>query len=892
MIMNPETMNVGPSELLNTKLSFPDGRLNGVRRQVLIDRLEKGREFKLTLLSAPAGSGKTTLVSAWLAGHMAADEVAWVSLDLGDNDPVRFWRYLITACQRFQPGLGATALDMLQSMQPSFENVLTLWINELAAMKKKGILILDDYHFITTRLIHDTVTFLLEHLPTTLHLVMTTRHDPLLPLPRLRVRNELSEFHMADLRFSNLEIQQFFEDSITFSLSAETLATLETRTEGWAAGLQLATLALQGKSDVGEFLATFTGTHQHVFDYLIEDVFNAQSESVQTFLLETAFLSRLNAELCQAVTGRSDSQEMLIHVERANLFLSSIGQGWYRYHTLFAEALQHYALTTIDEIRLHELRQQASQWYEGHGIANDAIEMAYEMGDYSRAAVLIERFIEPFAGNNEYDTLRRMIERLPDAFLGQHPKLCFTLAIATLFTSDRHTTDTWNLIQKPLRIAEQSWQADGSAQELGEVLSFRSMAVWWQGDLEQSFVAAHHALELLPEDDIHWRAVSMTNLGFESMLAGRLNEARHLVAQSITFFDMVRNEYGKRACMILLGEICWRQGELHYAEQIFRQVLENAVEDPSDRAFALSALAALDYEFGNLDAARALASQSYDLAKAISEPDTQARGAIILAKVLHAQGQITQAQQLLSETEALPALQHKALQLREVRACRATLALAGGDLEAVRNWLASCEQEPDHLLRIQQEQEALLTARLLIVQRESQEALWLLNQWQVEARAQSRKYVELQILILKSLAYFEQNNRTQAHHVFAKALKLGEPEGFLRLFLDEGRMMADLLKDMLPNIRGEALARYARKLLFAFALNGDEKDDAPIVEPLSLQEKRVLRLLSAGLSNPEIANELIVSINTVKTQVKSIYRKLNVSSRDEARNAAYHLQLR
>jgi LuxR family maltose regulon positive regulatory protein len=290
----------------------------------------------------------------------------------------------------------------------------------------------------------------------------------------------------------------------------------------------------------------------------------------------------------------------------------------------------------------------------------------------------------------------------------------------------------------------------------------------------------------------------MTNLGFESMLAGRLNETRHLVAQSMTFFEAVRNEYGKRACMMLLAEICWRQGELHHAEQIYRQVLDSAVDDPSDRAYALSALAALIYEWGDLEKAGEFASQSYELSKAISEQDTQARAAIILGQVLHAQGQITQAQQLLSETEALPRLQNKALQLREVRACRAKLALAAGDLEVVQSWLASCEQEPDHLLRIQQEQEALLTARLLIAQRESQEALWLLDQWQVEARSQDRKYAELQILILKSLAYFEQNNRTQAHHVLVKALKLAEPENYQRLFLDEGRLMADLLQDILP----------------------------------------------------------------------------------------------
>jgi LuxR family maltose regulon positive regulatory protein len=269
-----------------------------------------------------------------------------------------------------------------------------------------------------------------------------------------------------------------------------------------------------------------------------------------------------------------------------------------------------------------------------------------------------------------------------------------------------------------------------------------------------------------------------------------------------------------------------------------------------------------------------------------------ARAVLILAQVMHYRGQITQAQQLLSQTEALLHLQTQVLHLRELRACKARLSLASGDLVAVQNWLSACDQGADHLMRIQQEQEALFTARLLIAQRESQEALRLLDQWQVEARSQNRKYAELQILILKSLAYFEQDNRHQAHQIFAKALKMAEPEGYQQLFLDAGRAMADLLQDTMPHIADESLNKFARKLLYAFAVKPHSEGEAQVIEPLSVQEKRVLRLLSAGLSNPEIASELIVSINTVKTQLKSIYRKLNVSSRDEARDMAYHLQLR
>jgi LuxR family maltose regulon positive regulatory protein len=871
--------------LLRTKLTLPPVRPDALRRGSLVNALERGVDGRLTLLSAPAGSGKTSIVSAWLAPRAAKGEAAWVSLDEGDNDPVRFWRYVITACQAFEPSLGEAALAGLQSMPPAFETALTLWLNELVALDKRCVLTLEDYHLITEAQVHDTLAFLLEHLPDTLHLVIVTRAEPPLPLARLRVRGQLAEFGAADLRFTGDEIRAFVKQAIPFALSSDAVAHLEARTEGWAAGLRLAVLALGGRGD-GR-LQTFTGTHRHIFDYLIEDVFAAQPSDIQNFLLQTAFLNRLNAELCDTVTGRANSAAMLAQVERANLFLLPLEGGWYRYHPLFAEALQHYARTR--GVDLPELYRRAGRWYEAHGLADEAVRAAFDAGEFGRAAELIDRFIEPFAANNEYHTLCGLIERLPDDVLNHHPRLCFTFAIGILFTSDRRDPDTWMRIQKPLRIAEGYWEAKGNEANLGQALAFRAMAAWWQGDVHQSFAASHHALELLPMEDVHWRAVAMTNLGFEAFLAGRLNEGRHTLASAATLFESVHNNYGQRACLMLIAEICLRQGELRHAGQFYQDVLDDAAEDPSDYAYALFGLAWVACERDDLETAERLAREAYNLSKELREDETQARSALVLAQALQARGAYAEAQGLLGAVEALPRLHKWPLQYREIRACRALLALRSGDLQTAQEWFAACETGADSAMRIQQATEALVAARLFIAQGEIQEALRLLDQWQIEARSHNHQRAELDILILKSLAYAGQDQRAQAAHTLLKALKIAEAEGYLRAFLDEGRPLADLLRYLLPTLADEALGRFARRLLLAFGQAAGA--DTPLIEPLSPQERRVLRLLSAGLSNPEIADELIVSINTVKTQVKSIYRKLNVSTRDEARDLAMQMQL-
>jgi LuxR family maltose regulon positive regulatory protein len=901
-------------ELLSTKLALPRPRPSLVLREPLLARLDEALEYKLTLLTAPAGFGKTTIVSEWIATRgerQDAPPVAWLSLDAGDNDPVRFWRYVIAACQAFHAGIGESALAQLQtSRRPSLETVLTTFINELAQLAHRCVLVLEDYHVINSPQIHETMAYLVDHLPAKLHLLILTRSDPPLPLARLRAHDDLYELHATDLRFSLAETEIFLRQALPFPLSAEAITRLEARTEGWVTGLRLLALALQGREDtrgLEHMLGTFTGSHRHILEYLVADVLSSQSGQMQEFLLQTAFLNRLTGSLCEAVTGRNDSEHMLEQLERANLFLiplDDVGQ-WYRYHALFAEAMQHEARRRLGEGYLLALYDKASHWYEEHGLLAEAVEVTLSARDFTRAAVLIERIVGPYSTINELHTLLRWIAQLPEEVLQSHPELCLSYAIALLFTLDRSAPATMSLIQAPLKIAERYWQAEGNKPKLGELLAFRSQVAWWQGDLSQAFADARQALELSSEQDTLWPGSSILTVGIGELLAGKLDTAQQVVLEARARFEAIGNAYGTRAATHVLGEVCSRQGELHVAARFYRQEIAEAAEDPLDMANALMGLAALSYEWNELQRAEQEVSQALDLGKHHvdevgkyhAEQFIQIPGSLILARVLNARGETVQARRLLQELVVLTQEHRWPYLHREVLAEQARLSLMASDLVTAQRWSTTITRLGEDFRLVQQEREALIVARLLIAQEEATAALHLLEHWQAQAYAQGRTRSELEIQILTALAHSTRKSLPQARETLREALVLAQAEGYQRLFLDEGEALATLLRAVLLDVREEPLATYVRSLLVAFAQQQAGQDTshhtapALLIEPLSPQEQRVLRLLVAGRSNPEIAQELVVSVNTVKTQVQSIYRKLNVNSRWEAREAARHLKL-
>ncbi|HTP11542.1 MAG TPA: LuxR C-terminal-related transcriptional regulator, partial [Anaerolineae bacterium] len=792
---------------------------------------------------------------------------------------------------------------MLRAAQvSSLENVLTPFMNELAQLPDRVVLILEDFHTITSNEVHGSLAFLIDHLPATLHLIIVTRTEPALPLARLRLRNELSEFTSADLRFTLAETRAFLQETLHVDLPPKVITRLDERTEGWAAGLRMIALALHAprRSDVKEaeeFLATFSGGHRYVLEYLVGEVIGTQSEAVQVFLLQTSVLNRLTAALCDAIIDRNDSALLLNQLERANLFLIPLGvdgrHAWYRYHALFAEALRVDAHERLGEAALRGLLGKASQWYAAQGLIEEAIETALAAQDFDRAAGLMEQAIEQ-RGMSEQYTLGRWAAQLPEAILNAHPILCFSDALVVLFTSNRYAPATMARVDQLLHVAEAAWRASHDAAHLGQALALRGTAALWQGDLMHAFAHARESLELLPVHDVFWRGVSLLNVGLEELLNGHIDSAQELFIETRALCGAAQNIHGVLAATFWLGDACVWRGEFDQATQLYEQVLAEAVggeEMLDDQAAASLGLAQIAYEQDDLDTAKTQAAHCSTLCAQRSNDEEGVHAAILLARIDLARGHIAPAQHLL---RTLVTRIQRPQTAHEIELWQARLALAAGDVEAARHWAASQGQRRD-LPHVQQEQTALSLAQVQLIDHQSEAVLNLLEPWRSDAHRNGRLRSELEILCLQALAYAQQGNSVRAHKTLTQALTMAQPKGYRRLFLDQGEPLANLLQEVVPELGKRPIATYATLLLRAFAAarSGQPSSSvsSPLLEPLSAQEQRVLRLLAAGLANPEIARELVVSTNTIKTQVQSIYRKLNVNSRAEAAEMARQLKL-
>lgn len=895
--------------LLMPKLRPPRLHPSLIARERLLAKLDAGLERQLTLLSAPAGFGKTTLVRAWMAARSAKlPPIAWVALDAGDNDALRFWHYLIAACQSFQQDLGNTALAILRAAQQppfpqrSLEAMLTALLNELLRLPGRGILVLEDYHVITTPDIHRSISFFLEHLPATLHVILITRSDPPLSLARLRAHDDLVELSAADLSFSQEEARAFLRQALSFACEDTIIDRLLARTQGWVTGLRLMTLALQGQGQLSaqemeRRLSTISGSQRPILEYLVAEVLSAQEVPLQLFLLQTASLSRLTGSLCNAVTGRDDSASLLKQIEYANLFLSPLeGTGqWYRYHALFAEAMQHEARHRLGEKTLRELFSRASFWYEQHVLLDEAIETALEAGETERAAVLMTRLIEAqgFDQIAEFQTLRRWIVPLPEDLLRSFPTLSQTYAMLLLFSADQQTPALRSQFEHYLQLAESSLLIANNRPRLGEVLALRALAVGRWNEFDAALHFARQALELLPASETFWRSSCLLGVGTADLLAGRLNEALPVIQEGRAIVEVTGNSYALRAALFALGTIYLGQGKLYQAAELFRHVLEIVGDDRSDRGLALTGLATLSYEWNELATAEQEAQEAYTLSLSLGNELLMVLVAPTFAHILHARGQTAQAHDTLQHLSAR--LTQPGWQ-REMETYQIRLALASGDLASVERWVSSRQatSSEEMLTEAQREREALFLARWLLAQRKTHEALDSLYRLRLQARSQTRTRSELEIHLLIAQAQAIEHHMQEAKQTLMEALKLAYPAGYQRIFLNEGETVASLLKAVLPTVRERSLAAYIRNLLRAFAHEHGAALSATIpllIEPLSPQERRVLRLLVTGRSNPEIARELVVSINTVKAQVKSIYRKLAVSSRMEASDVTRQLHL-
>jgi LuxR family maltose regulon positive regulatory protein len=881
--------------LLSTKLRPSQARPNLVVRPRLTVRLEREAGRKLTLISAPAGFGKTTLLVEWLKEREDGDRsVAWVSLDEGDSDPVRFLSYLVSALRRtVREGFGEGVLAALRSPgPPRMEAELGALINELVDLSGEIDVILDDYHVIESEEVHGVVSFLLEHLPPNLHLVVSTRIDPPLPLVRLRARNQMTELDAADLTFTPEEAASFLNTVMGLDLSAEDVAVLEVHTEGWIAGLQLAALSMRHHKDVSSFIRSFSGSHRDVLDYLAEEVLERQPGQVREFLLETSIAEYLTGTLCDAITGHSDGQEMLERLERENLFVVQLDEErrWYRYHHLFADFLRGRLMRERPE-STGELHLRASAWYEGNGDLAEAIGHALSAPDHDLAARLIEKGVEGAVERGEGTTALRWLEALPTEAKRLRPRLFVEHAVALVITG--RPDDAEPLLKEAERAAE----ADGEDGRflLGFASTVRSWRARLRGDAPEAVELARRGLSLLPEGEVHVRNYAAVRLGDALRTVGDLAAADEAYAEAAEIGRAAHHAYGRLAGMVMHARVRAEQGRLREADEAFRRALRLLTEEGFELSPAAGivhiGMADLRYERDDLDGAERELERGMELAERTGDVSTLVWAYLTLSRNKRARGDEGGALEKARQAERVARDSGADLQIAITLAWMTRLLLGRGDLtEAValkQERAANAENAADAAQVV----DRLTSARLLHAQGRHREALPLLEELGETAETAGRTGDLIEILALQALALWAGSKKELAVSTLAQALALAAPEGYVRTFVDEGQPMAEILSGVLeaqqsgqPDSPPRVPAHNIRKLLAVL-----ERDDAGarlpakrLPEPLSGRELEVLQLVASGKSNRRIASELFVSVGTVKTHLNNLYRKLDARSRTQA----------
>jgi LuxR family maltose regulon positive regulatory protein len=925
--------------LLQTKLYIPPPRPEEVPRPRLIERLNAGLDSgrKLTLISAPAGFGKTTLLSEWIhtvgaarRRHPAgcdAPQVAWFSLDESDNDPTRFLTYLIAALQggeaqhEADDRIGKEMLSALQSAQPPpAEAVLTVLINEIADSSERIVLVLDDYHLIDAQPIHDALSFLLRHLPPQMHLVIASREDPPLPLPRLRARSQLTELRATDLRFTRSEAAEFLNQVMGLNLAAEDIAALERRTEGWIAGLQLAAIAVQGTSmqgrkDVAAFITSFTGSHHFVLDYLLEEVLEQQSESVQEFLLQTSILDRLTGPLCDAVrfgeagprAGQEDGRTILQRLAHANLFTVPLDQEqrWYRYHHLFSDLLRQ-RLRQHDPEQMLTLHRRASEWYEQNELMNEAVDHALRAEHFERAVHLIEGVAETYWGRGQATELRSWLVRLPSEWVVSRPDFSIfhawflrgrgqlDAAERTLQAAERaleHSSDCAAAVNK---------QAQGPDQVRfrGRAAAVRAFISSYQGDVPGIIRFGREALGSLPEQDLNWRSMTAIVLGDAHAFRGDMTSAYETRLEALKACKAAGDQHFVIVASLKVAITLRAQGFLRRTLEICQQqmtlVEDMGLSQTRLAGFLLSVWGETLAEVDDLERGLDLVERGFGLLERKANMEMLGWSYLCLMRVLSSRDDWVGAEEAtrklgrIAQETATPAWIPK-----QMAAWQARLWLAQNKLEAASQWVEERgfkegrEPEAPHEIDFFMLNDYVVLARILFAQGRSAEATKLLLHLLHAAEVGGRTSKAIEIRILQALIFQAGGEIPRALAAVEQALALAEPEGFIRIFVDEGPPMARLLYEALS--RGIA-PDYTRRLLAAFPVTESEhaapsdalSPNASLIEPLSERELEVLALLAEGLTNREISSRLYLALNTVKAHTSNIYGKLDVHNRTQA----------
>ncbi len=889
--------------LLNTKLNIPPIRPSHVQRNDLIQKLNKLREYKLALIVASAGYGKTALISEWIV--QSSMRAVWFSIDAGDNDPVRFWDYVIAAIQTVSPTIGEQTLTLLHEPQPlPIETILSSLINELSALPDLLTLVLDDYHVIESSSIHDGLAFLVEHMPSQIRLIMTTRTDPPLPLARMRVRSQLLELRSADLRFSQQQIAAFFTDVMGLKLTTDEVTALDTRVEGWIAGLQLAGLALQGKTDIAGFITSFAGDHHYVLDYLGDEILDRQQEAMQQFLLQTSILERLNADLCDTVTATAEGRNVLEHLERHHFFVVALDdkRQWYRYHRLFADFL-HHRLKLKYPNHVKELHQRASHWFEQNGLQSEAIGHALAAQDYERAAELVQSMAELLIWRRaEHNTLLGWLTTLPDNILQKCPRLYLYHAWVLYLTNQISEAE------QCIHDAENALDHINTTDPLiaGMLAAIHSTLTGIKHQFPETLMLSRQALEQLPEETVSWRCMAAINLGVTCAYIGEVQEAVAVLSYAMELSQEIGSSFAMLSAFWHLSSLQIAQLNLHAAETTCQQ-LEQAAQMPGLQRFPINGyitllLGEINMERNDMEAAERYLLESAGQMNPESFPTTLLRGYVALSrlKTLHEDTEGAEHYwQLAEQIGRMGKLQGRSTLLSVSQARR---WLEQGNLDAVESWVAENHLGIDDEYSYHREDYYLVLARFFIAKGTTvDKALYLLDRMIKRAEASQRTGSLIRALILQAIAFHTGSKSQEAVESLARALNLAEREQLVHIFIDERQPMALLLEKALGMLRKGQLAlpissEYPTRLLAAMG----KRDLSPtptrrtighLADDLSERELEVLRLLADGLESNEIAERLVIAVDTARKHIKNIYSKLDVHSRWEAIKHAeeYHL---
>ncbi len=901
------------TSILTTKLYIPPPPLRVVPRLRLIERLNSGLDHKLTLVSAPAGFGKTTLLSA--AVGTCEQPVAWLSLDEADNDPSRFLTHLVAALQTIAPHIGEALLKAIQSSQPPpLEAILTALVNETSRSQDEFVLVLDDYHLIEAKPVCDALVFLLEHMPPKMHLVIGTREDPQLPLARLRARGQLTELRAADLRFTPTEAAEFLKEVMELTLSADDIATLETRTEGWIAGLQLAALSMRGRTDVSQFVREFAGDNHYIVDYLVDEVLQRQPQAVRNFLLQTAILDRLSGPLCDAVTGQQKGNAQLEALGRGNFFVVPLDdrRHWYRYHHLFADVLHAHLMAERPD-QVSTLHQRASAWFEQNDSPSDAIRHALAARDFARAADLVELAGHEMRKNRQEATLLSWLKALPGPLLRTRPVLCDYYAGTLLQSGELEGVETW------LRFAER-WlhttpdrdeQSNAASAEMvvvdevefrrlpGSIAMHRAGLALAVGNVPATIECARQVLGLAAQDDHLMHGAAAALMGLATWTIGDLEAAYKSYAGGMARLQKAGYVSDAVGGAVTLADIRLTQGRIREAMSIYERGLQLATQHGATLLRGAAdmhvGLSEIYLEHDDLFAAMRHLQSSKDLGEFAGLPKNRYRWRIALARLREAEGDLRGAVDLLTEAESLYTSDFSP-NVRPIAAMRTRVWVVQGRLGEALAWVRECALSVEDELSYLREYEHITLARILLARykldREDGavvEAAGLLKRLLFAAEQGARTASAIEILVLLSLALLMQGNLPPALTTLERALSLAEPEGYIRMFVDAGPSLAVLLEKAAKH--GIA-PNYVRQLLNAIGkIEHKPSVKQDLIEPLSERELEVLRLLGTDLDGPDLARELMVSLNTIRTHTKNIYTKLGVNSRRAAVRRAEELGL-